>query len=546
MLDENKTQEKFGYSSDSLTKGSHKRVCIICDYCGETNDIMYKSFLNNKELVNKDACKKCRSIKNKEVCFAKYGVENVSQLESVKKKMSEKSKAKFKKPGYKEKVRETYRKKYGVDHMFQSKEIRDKIRQTSLEKHGHINPGQSKEAKEKSKKTCLEKYGNEYYLGSEAGREKSIQGCLDKYGVEYGSQTEAFKEKCKATNIERYGVDNPLKNKEISKKAAQNSLKSKIELGQIQTYNGKTVPELAEDSKYSLCQFRILCNKYGFEAALQMQPNISSLEQVFKNWLDKENIEYKQQVYIGKKFADFVIDNIAIELDGLYWHSEKVVGKDYHIEKRKIYIEHNYYPLFFREDEVNNKFPIVKSIILNKLNKSNKIFARKCELKEIDTATANQYFEENHLMGKGAGRTFALLNDGEIVSAIRVKKIKDGHEVSRFCHRLNTSVTGAFSKLIKFSREKVGFDNLITFIDLRYGSGEYLLDLGFTYVGEHPSFKWTDGINTYHRMNFPGNEGLEMGMNRIWDCGQAKYVAKFDNADGFAILDDRRVLSLDI
>ena len=65
---------------------------------------------------------------------------------------------------------------------------------------------------------------------------------------------------------------------------------------------------------------------------------------------------------------------------------------------------------------------------------------------------------------------------------------------------------------------------LITFIDLRYGSGNYLANLGFIYQGAYPSFKWTDGKNTFNRMKFPGSSGYAQGCARLWDCGQAKWL----------------------
>jgi hypothetical protein len=64
----------------------------------------------------------------------------------------------------------------------------------------------------------------------------------------------------------------------------------------------------------------------------------------------------------------------------------------------------------------------------------------------------------------------------------------------------------------------------MTFIDLRYGDGSYLSDLGFKYNHTYPSFKWTDGQITLNRLRFPGNSGYDHGLFKIWDCGQAKWI----------------------
>ena len=103
-------------------------------------------------------------------------------------------------------------------------------------------------------------------------------------------------------------------------------------------------------------------------------------------------------------------------------------------------------------------------------------------------------------------------------------KLKDGLDVSRFCHKLKTNVIGGFSKLIKYVEKTLNPNFIQTFIDLRYGSGEYLKDLGFEKKTEYISFSWIKNSDRVHRMNFPGNSGYEKGFNKLWDCGQAKYI----------------------
>ena len=67
-------------------------------------------------------------------------------------------------------------------------------------------------------------------------------------------------------------------------------------------------------------------------------------------------------------------------------------------------------------------------------------------------------------------------------------------------------------------------DSITTFIDKRYGSGSYLSGLGFVYKHTYPSFKWTDGFESFHRLKFPGNSGYDQDLFKIWDCGQAKWI----------------------
>ena len=104
-------------------------------------------------------------------------------------------------------------------------------------------------------------------------------------------------------------------------------------------------------------------------------------------------------------------------------------------------------------------------------------------------------------------------------------------EISRFCPKIGYSVVGGFSKLLKFALSALSIPEqkakLITFIDLRYGSGEYLPNFGFRKEGTHPTFRWTKSKMSFHRLKFRSNTGYEEGYYKVWDCGQAKYSLSF-------------------
>ena len=61
-----------------LSNGSNFRVKISCDYCGDILEVPYKRFNLRTKDVKKYACSKieCSNNKIKDVCLAKYGVEN--------------------------------------------------------------------------------------------------------------------------------------------------------------------------------------------------------------------------------------------------------------------------------------------------------------------------------------------------------------------------------------------------------------------------------------------------------------------------------------
>ena len=166
-------------------------------------------------------------------------------------------------------------------------------------------------------------------------------------------------------------------------------------------------------------------------------------------------------------------------------------------------------------------------MILNKLGKCpNKIFARKTA--PVIGGANKEFFEENHLMGKGKGEIFSLLYDGEPVAAIQICRLKDNdYDISRFCCKKNHSVIGGFSKLLKLVEQTLKMDSLKTFIDLRYGKGGYLEDLGFKRGNPSLSFHWTNGERRFHRLKFRGATGYDKGLARIWDCGQLPFTKEY-------------------
>lgn len=346
----------------------------------------------------------------------------------------------------------------------------------------------------------------------------------EKWGVEHALQHEKFCEKLKKTNVERYGKEH-FAQSSIGKEKIRSK---KIANGSIKLFKGKSVSEHAKELGKAYSTFISQVNKYGFEQALQITKRHSFQESLLRNFLEEANLKFTPQFEVSGKLADFrVEDNLLVELNGLFWHGEMIIAnKNHHKERLNLFKQAGFNCLFFREDEVLQKFEIVKSIILNKIGKNKKrFFARKCKIEIIqDKKISKHFFTENHLMGNGSGVAFALFFNGQIVSMMQIKKNKDSIEISRFCNRINTSVVGGFSKLLKFAEQYFETSKVITFIDKRYGEGSYLNSLGFRKMTDSLSFRWTNGKETFHRLKFRRNTGYDYNYFKIWDCGQAKYM----------------------
>lgn len=93
-----------------------------------------------------------------------------------------------------------------------TKEQRAELRKrTNLEKYGVENISQLNSIKEKKEQTCLKNYGVKNPAQSKEVYNKIKETCLERYGVESSNSTETKKQKIRNTLLDRYGIDNVMK-----------------------------------------------------------------------------------------------------------------------------------------------------------------------------------------------------------------------------------------------------------------------------------------------------------------------------------------------
>ena len=131
-------------------------------------------------------------------------------------------------------------------------------------------------------------------------------------------------------------------------------------------------------------------------------------------------------------------------------------------------------------------------MIKAKLGKTNnKYFARKLQVKEVKTCERRDFFNTNHLHGDVNSKfALGLYQDKELISCISFRSHKEIIEIARFATKLNSSVVGGFSKLLKHSIIKLkglGYSKIITYCDRDwtpdYKDSAYYKN-GFTFAGD--------------------------------------------------------------
>lgn len=206
-----------------------------CQYCDKEAE--FKSFsLGYKDICDSKGCKHKHRIETvTKTNLEKYGVENVSQLESIKKKKTVSVFAHYGVYDYlnSEQNKHNMYDENGVQKA-QSKEAKEKRKKTLLERYGttdifKINNGHekalSKEGREKAKQTLLKNHGVTSTWKLQKTKDTIKKTNLEKYGETSYSKTDEFKEKLKNHNIEKYGVENYFNSEDYKIRSKEASLK---------------------------------------------------------------------------------------------------------------------------------------------------------------------------------------------------------------------------------------------------------------------------------------------------------------------------------
>lgn len=283
----------------------------------------------------------------------------------------------------------------------------------------------------------------------------------------------------------------------------------------------------------------------------------SKPELFIENILKKHNIFYiknDRKVLDGLEL-DFHIPhlNLAIEFNGLYYHSEITGGKlkDYHLNKTNLCENKGIQLIHILEDEYNDNRQLVESKIENLISATKyKIFARKCIVCEIPPKLKEKFNKKYHIQGDSQSCiNLGLFYKNRLVQVMTFSKRRkalgssprDGeYELSRMCSLKGFNVVGGASKLLKYFERNYNPVKLISYADRRWSVGRVYHKLGFVKTHSSKPNYWYFLINNngrkWHRYMFAKHtlgkklklfdpnitEWQNMRNNnydRIWDCG---------------------------
>lgn len=296
--------------------------------------------------------------------------------------------------------------------------------------------------------------------------------------------------------------------------------------------------------------------KYGVDYTCQrpearLRGNNSKPNKDFAELLSGENIIYEREYAIKNRSYDFRVGADLIEINPTITHNstfnpyeaKKITPKYYHRDKSKLARDNGFRCIMVWDwDNIDQ--------IKNLLIPMERVYARKCALKEVSQKDAVKFINQYHMQGYAKDNIrLGLYYNDELISIMTFGKPRYNknyeYELIRYCSCKN--VVGGCEKLFSHFIKQYQPHSIISYCDLSKFSGLSYIKLGFTLkdisVGKHwynlkTKVHITDNLLRQRgfdqllgkQYGFYGkgtnNEELMLrhGFVTVYDSGQATYV----------------------
>ena len=462
-----------------------------------------------------------------------------------------------------------------------------------LERYGVANSFQLEKSKQNGIATSQKRYGKDHFSQTAEFIKGAIETNQKNLGVDWPTQSDVITTKRRLQNNKKYGVNDPLQLPVVQAKLIQTNIqrygvswptqnKLTVKKGQL---TRKKTEDLKNPNRLKLNDPEAVLARYGelknlttlstelglhvnfvsrwFKNngfAVDKKSRASSIEIELFEWLEGAGFEPRlhDRDLIKPYEIDVVVNNLGIEVNGIYWHSfdavETTEEKRRHLRKLEM-AELAGVGLFqFTDLEWNSRKDIIKSIILHRLGQSTPIYARKTQVKELKNSDVKEFFNLNHLQGHvPASVNLGLFLRDELVAVMNFSKPRFNKnypwELIRYAGKKFHNVVGGAEKLLKaFQTMHVG--PILSYSDRMKFTGALYERLGF--VKSHvnpPAYHYTDRKQLMSRVKFqkhklskvlkifdPSLSEAENCFNnklrRYWDCGTIAWALKLNLGAG--------------
>lgn len=357
----------------------------------------------------------------------------------------------------------------------------------------------SKKEAEKRKQTCVERYGVDNVAKAESSKQKAIETNIAKYGVEYSSQSQEVKNKAKQTILNKYGT--------YSKRPCYEVAHQKFIQYRQQECDTVSVIWLDKEKfrgKYDEngpIYYNFECKICGRQFKDDFHSDIptcrnchpytqSKDEEKIWQHIDKVYdgtvVRHDRKVLNGKELDIYLPDlQLAIEYNGIYWHgyrsdsTERISEFTKKVEEKRLLCKEKGIKLInIDEADFIDRPDVYLRFIDDLILPRKRVFARNCEIREIDLDTARDFCNYYHVNGYRGGSTKLGLyyNNELIVVAVFGRHPKYKNECIRLCYKTGYDVIGGWAKICKHFGKP-----FLHYVNLKYFDGENKTGCGYRF-----------------------------------------------------------------
>ena len=235
--------------------------------------------------------------------------------------------------------------------------------------------------------------------------------------------------------------------------------------------------------------------------------------------------------------------NMAIEYNGVYWHSELFKDKKYHVDKYQQCLDKGIKLIQVYDIEYIERQRAVHSRIRALLGvNSHRIGARKTKVKKFDKSDKNvkKFLDKYHVQGATNFKFgFKLIYEKKIVAVMTFNRhhrhTSKELVLNRYCVREDYSISGGASKLLNCAMKEIQ-EPIISYSDNRWSDGNLYKKLGFSLVKEikHDYFYFKNSkifskqslrkTEKEKKSNMTEKElRFNQGYLRVYDAGKIKW-----------------------
>ena len=225
--------------------------------------------------------------------------------------------------------------------------------------------------------------------------------------------------------------------------------------------------------------------------------------------------------------------NLAIEYNGLYWHSSEFRDNLYHQNKYLDCYEKGINLIQIFEDEWLHQREKVIDKLKRYLNiqKDNIIDINQCVIEELNNQNTLDlyYFEEDNfleiddLRHEKSDINIVLKYNNEIISILSLNKENDNkYIITRFFDRLNYQINNSFKTLLNWFIQNFKSSEIEYSDDLRWSQEKLLLNNGFVFDKLIEPKEYYTIKSNQNRLKY-GNSDDILSIYKIFDAGTKLY-----------------------